>query len=406
MDALDRYLNRIAYKFDKGYPDVNNPKDMEMLFEMINEIMEQQLSLFSDEELDKITIKIKKETGVDLDKVDKSTKEKILAIVGDEELSDEEIKRIQNLVGGFKYEKDFYDYVESKGLSKKSQKAIFNVASQLGELPAITNYIKSPKLKFADAKEGNILSLFSNSGLSDDFLLWLYQYTVGAGDDVLGVGRMEEFIIFMFEDTINPPKGDAGLKDGTEIEVKGDNAKIWGQKDGILNSTGFKIGQKSIEREFGKLIDNPYLGAFQKMSEPDEKGKRKTLVKGDTALDSILIKNVKLAVEEGVDLDKIHEAILNILFDFYNKDISQEAVKEFVTKDVITSQQELNKAIFTAQLVAYSRAEGWEYLWLGIPTTGTYKVYTVEDIPSSVDNGEIAISSKLGLGNVFRAKLN
>ncbi len=46
MDALDRYLNRIAYKFDKGYPDVNDPKDMEMLFGVINEIMEQQLSLF------------------------------------------------------------------------------------------------------------------------------------------------------------------------------------------------------------------------------------------------------------------------------------------------------------------------------------------------------------------------
>ena len=39
MDALDRFLNRVAYKFDKGYPDVNNPKDMEMLFEMVNNIL-------------------------------------------------------------------------------------------------------------------------------------------------------------------------------------------------------------------------------------------------------------------------------------------------------------------------------------------------------------------------------
>lgn len=400
MDVFERIIRENCWKFDKGYPD--SQEDINFLITLI----EQQLSLFSDEDLDKITVKVKKETGVDLDKVDKSTKEKILSIVGDEELSDAEIERIKNLVGGFKYEKDFYGYVESKGLSKKSQKAIFSKASQMGELPAIADYIKSSKLKFTDAGEGNILSLFNDSGLSDDFLLWLYQYTVGAGDDILGVGRMEEFIIFMFEDTINPPKGDAGLKDGTEIEVKGDNAKIWGQKDGILNSTGFKIGQKSIEREFGKLIDDPYIGSFQKMSEPDKQGKRKTLVKGDTALDSILIKNVKLAVEKKVDLDKIHEAILNVLFDFYNKDVSQNAVKEFVTKDVITSQKELNKAMFTAQLVAYSRAEGWEYLWLGIPTTGTYKVYTINDIPSSVDSGEISISSKLGLGNVFRAKLN
>lgn len=402
MDPITKYLNSIAYKFPKGYPDMNDSKDKTMLFELI----EQQLGLFSDEELDKLTVKIKDKTGVDLDKVDKSTKNQILDIIGDDELSNDEIKRIKNLVSGFKYEEDFYNYAQSKGLSVKSQKAIFNKASQMGELPSLISYIKSSKPKFEEAGEGSILTLFNGSGVSEDFLLWLYQYTIGAGDDILGVGRMEEFIIFMFDNTINPPSGDAGLKDGTEIEVKGNNAKIWGQKDGILNSTGFKIGQKSIDREFSKIIDNPYIGAFQKMSEPNEQGKRKTLVKGDTALDSILIKNVQQAINQGVNLDDIHQAILNILFDFYNKDVSQNEVKRFVTKDVITSQNELNKAMFTAQLVAYSKAEGWEYLWLGVPNLGTYKVYVVDDIPKAVENGEIIINSKLGLGNVFRAKLN
>lgn len=406
MDVLDKFLKQYSYKFDKGYPDMNNPKDKEMLFEMVNSLIEQQLALFSDEELDNITIKVKDKTGIDLNKVDKTTKEKILDIVGDEELSDEEIKRIKNLVGGFKYEGDFYRYAQSKGLGQKSQKAIFNKASQMGELPALVNYIKSPKPKFEEAGEGNILTLFNESKLSTDFLLWLYSYTVGAGDDILGVGRMEEFIIFMFDDTINPPKGDAGLKDGTEIEVKGNNAKIWGQKDGILNSTGFKIGQKSINREFSKLINDPYIGSFQKKGPKDsETGKSKIIVKGDTSLDSILIQNVQKAVDQEVSLDDIHQAILNILFDFYNTDVSQKEIETYVTKDTITSQSKLNKAMFTAQLVAYSKAEGWEYLWLGVPDLGTYKVYMIDDIPLAVENGEITISSKLGLGNVFRAKL-
>jgi len=400
MDIVEKIIRENCWKFDKGYPD--SQEDINYLKTLI----EQQYNLFSDEELDSITIKVKKETGVDLEKIDKNTKEKILDIVGDDELTDEEIKRIKNLVSGFKFEEDFYNYTKSKGLSDKSQKAIFNRASQMGELPEVVSYIKSSKPKFEESDEGNILTLFSDSGLSDDFLLWLYSYTIGAGDDILGVGRMEEFIIFMFDNTINPPKGDAGLKDGTEIEVKGNNAKIWGQKNGILNSTGFKIGQKSIDREFSKLLDSPYIGQFQKMSKPDEKGKRKTLVKGDTALDSILIKNVKQAVDQGVDLDNIHQAILNILFDFYNTDTTQEEIKTYVTKDVITDQKKLNKAMFTAQLVAYSKAEGWRYLWLGIPDLGTYKVYEVKDIPAAVESGEIIINSKLGLGNVFRAKLN
>ena len=142
------------------------------------------------------------------------------------------------------------------------------------------------------------------------------------------------------------------------------------------------------------------------MFEPDENGKRKTLVKGDTALDSILIQHVQKAVDQGVNLDDIHEAILNILSDFYNIETSQKEIKSFVTKDVIPNQNKLNKAMFTAQLTAYSKVEGWKYLWLGIPKTGKYKVYEINDISDAVESGEIKISSKLGLGNVFRAKLN
>ena len=400
MDILEKIIRENCWRFDKGYPD--SQKDINYLKTLI----EQQLSFFSDEELDALTVKVKKETGVDLEKVDKSTKEKVLDIVGDGELTDEEIKRIKNLVGGFKFEEEFYNYTKSKGLRPKSSKAIFDKASEMGELPSLVQYMKSSKPKFETSGEGNILTLFNDSKLSTDFLLWLYNYTIGAGDDILGVGRMEEFIIFMFSDTINPPSGDVGLKGGTEIEVKGNGAKIWGQKDGILNSTGFKIGQKSIEREFNKIINDPYPGQFQAMSEPDENGKRKTLVKGDTALDSILIQNVQKAVDQGVNLDDIHEAILNILFDFYNIETSQKEIKSFVTKDVITNQNKLNKAMFKAQLTAYSKVEGWKYLWLGIPKTGKYKVYEINDISDAVESGEIKISSKLGLGNVFRAKLN
>ena len=405
MDPIEKIIRENCWKFDKGYPD--SQEDINYLKTLIEQYFTSTSTTGDNVEISyDVVDDIKDETGVDLNKVDKSTRDKILDIVGDDELSDNEIERIKNLVGGFKFEKDFYDYTSSKGLSSKSEKAIFNKASEMGELPSVVQYIKSPKPKFETSGEGNILTLFNDSGLSTDFLLWLYNYTIGAGDDILGVGRMEEFIIFMFSDTINPPSGDVGLKDGTEIEVKGNGAKIWGQKDGILNSTGFKIGQKSIKREFDKIINNPYLGQFKEMSEPDENDKRKTLVKGDTALDSILIQNVQKAVDQGVNLDTIHEAILNILFDFYNTKISQEEIKSFVTKDVITSQNELNKAMFKAQLTAYSKVEGWKYLWLGVPKIGTYKIYEIDDIPDAVESGEIKIHSKLGLGNVFRAKLN
>ena len=40
MDALDKFLKQYSYKFDKGYPDIDNPKDKEMLFEFAYKLTE------------------------------------------------------------------------------------------------------------------------------------------------------------------------------------------------------------------------------------------------------------------------------------------------------------------------------------------------------------------------------
>ena len=38
MDILEQFLNNISYKFPKGYPDMSNPKDAELLFEEFKKI--------------------------------------------------------------------------------------------------------------------------------------------------------------------------------------------------------------------------------------------------------------------------------------------------------------------------------------------------------------------------------
>ena len=42
MDNITKYLNRIAYKFPKGYPDMGDPKDKDMLFELVKTITEEE----------------------------------------------------------------------------------------------------------------------------------------------------------------------------------------------------------------------------------------------------------------------------------------------------------------------------------------------------------------------------
>jgi hypothetical protein len=46
MDTLDKFLNLYAYRFDKGYPDMNNEKDVQLL----NKILYEELNLKKDME--------------------------------------------------------------------------------------------------------------------------------------------------------------------------------------------------------------------------------------------------------------------------------------------------------------------------------------------------------------------
>ena len=39
MDYLDKFLHSVSYKFPKGYPDVNDDRDIKMLCEMVNELL-------------------------------------------------------------------------------------------------------------------------------------------------------------------------------------------------------------------------------------------------------------------------------------------------------------------------------------------------------------------------------
>ena len=45
MDPLTKYLNNIAYKFPKGYPDMNNDQDVLLLATFISEVIGEKFSL-------------------------------------------------------------------------------------------------------------------------------------------------------------------------------------------------------------------------------------------------------------------------------------------------------------------------------------------------------------------------
>jgi hypothetical protein len=45
LDLITKYLNRIAYKFPKGYPDMNNDQDVLLLETLMSELLGEKFSL-------------------------------------------------------------------------------------------------------------------------------------------------------------------------------------------------------------------------------------------------------------------------------------------------------------------------------------------------------------------------
>ena len=154
MDGIEKIIRENCWKFDKGYPD--SQEDINYLKTLI----EQQLSFFSDEEIDDITVTIKDKVGVDLDKVSSDVRNDILDIVGDDaKLSNDDLDNVKNYISGIKYKKGIIDYISSKGAGEKQVSTkIFNKMLETGEAETYFNYIKNP-YKYSFLGDGGALSL-------------------------------------------------------------------------------------------------------------------------------------------------------------------------------------------------------------------------------------------------------
>ena len=61
MDALDLFFKKFSYKFPKGYPDMNNPEDKKLLFELVGNITGDKI--ISESQID-YDIRIRKALGL------------------------------------------------------------------------------------------------------------------------------------------------------------------------------------------------------------------------------------------------------------------------------------------------------------------------------------------------------
>lgn len=323
---------------------------------------------------------------------EKSLKQQIIDILKDGEFDDKQLQGIKNSIAGFGYKEEYDKYVDAKGINPRAKGDIFRKAIEEGTIGEIMDYIASDKPNFTNLPtSGNVKEDIEKfKEIPEDFLMWLYNYTIGATEKVVGVGKMEEFLTFMLDDTNNAGSGDVGLEGGGEVEVKGLDAKIWGQKKGVQSTSKFSSGKEALERAFGDLVDEVYLGKAGSI----------------TAIAPILIRNAAEAINGGASKEQALEAVKKTLKEFYNTPQSAGFIDDYIKVDSIKDSTTLNKQIFKAQINAYSDIEGWTYLWIGDPTTGNYRIFKKEELDKAVDSGLLKISSSMGLNNVYRMKVS
>ena len=259
MDIITKYLNNIAYKFPKGYPDINDPKDKTMLFELI----EQQLNLFSDDVMDKLKVDLK------IDDDDFDTEKELKSIL---QSADDRIKKkyklddpkmfekITNQIMNARLRPDLLDLLKRKGYSSKivdryadEISSIFNSIEDK-DRDKFIKYITSPnQVKFAQSKNGNLFDDIEQTKIDfkdNRVINDLIRYTT-QDEKKLGVGMGELALALLFDNvSAAVGKGDIALN-GEEFEIKGFNAKL-GRDPAAFKATKEDLAKLGITR-----VDTP-----------------------------------------------------------------------------------------------------------------------------------------------------
>ena len=203
MDPITKYLNNIAYKFPKGYPDVNDSKDMELLNEMVK-------GFIKEDEADGVV-----------------SKEEIIKVLQDEDFTPEQLARILSSVSGIKFKKGIIDYITSKGKGPaKVADNIYNKMVATGDVPKYAEYLDNMKDYSYLGDGGNLKEKFNF--LSDELVEFILKLEPSIGR--VSTGKGEILLSIMLKDVQDAISGGDIEAGGKEIEVKNKGAVPMGQK--------------------------------------------------------------------------------------------------------------------------------------------------------------------------------
>jgi len=232
MDILEKIIRENCWRFDKGYPDMDIPKDVALL----NEIVEGYKYKIKEDESNELQQFVKDEG---LENIDLEVQKLIFNTVNKREQSSlSDINKIRKIIRNKGIDDKTADTavgIFTDILGRSGDDKVYDKAS----IKNLANYLDN-QLSYNDlGPSGDFYKKFENSGLSKEKLQGLLKLDGIVQSTAVGPGEL--FLIFLLNDAEKASKGDLFVVDsdgdgkadtgrvelgGREVEVKADTAAL------------------------------------------------------------------------------------------------------------------------------------------------------------------------------------
>jgi hypothetical protein len=225
MDVFDKFFKKFSYKFDKGYPDINNPKDMEMLMELANSLVKEEKE-----------VKISKDT--------------LKKLIDDTDLSDAQLAKLDSVIKKITFTTPIETYLSQKAkesnISSDQVSKFMSILDKLNIQSEFAEYIKNPVDLDLSAK--SFTEQIPNIEASK--LLELYRLMGGAIEGTVSIGPGEVPFSLLFKNVKKrDSKGDLNVgKENVELKASTKGA-------GAVIAQGYNRGMWGDTRRKGRFDD-------------------------------------------------------------------------------------------------------------------------------------------------------
>lgn len=237
MDVFDKILKEYSWKFPKGYPDINDPKDKEFLISIVEELVTEE--------------------ETDLDEL-RNNLDSIIRNISDPE----DLKQITKYAKNLGFGKQMKTHLSSKNLSTKDILFFQSLLSDLGKTGEFAKIAENPPT--FDLNKSNYFDQIP--GFDSAELTSLYNNMKDSIQGTVSLGPGEAFLSVFFNNVEKAKsKGDLMI-DGKEIELKSRTGStgalvapkyvVRGKADDLIKEMEKLIGSFNLENEQKESIKN------------------------------------------------------------------------------------------------------------------------------------------------------